>query len=371
VAAVRRRRVVLTGLAVTAGVAVLTLAYRFASALVLSLALALPTTESSFIPFLADVAQEGVTLAADGRWLDADIYRPARPVGGLVLVHGLSASGRRHAELVRLARLLARHRQLVLVPHFEGLASFWLSGREVQEIRAAVRHLGGLTASVGVVGFSFGAGPALLAAADVPDLRLAASFGGYADLRNVIAYITTGVHSFAGARYVQPQQEYNRWKLLASLVGIVESERDRGLLHAIAERKLADPAHDTAALEADLGAEGRAVLALVLNRQEGAVGPLLAALPLTIRQALDRLSPLAVAPRLSGRLVIAHGAADDSIPFTESLRLAGAAGHARVAIFQTFHHTGSDSGRAFWLRARDGWNLVTLADALLACGHCP
>jgi hypothetical protein len=371
VTAIRRRLVVWTSVAVTVGVVVLALTYRFGAALTFSLALALPRTETWFIPLPPAMAREEVTLAAGGRRIEADVYRPARPLAGLVLVHGLSPAGRRQADLVRFAQLLSRHGQLVLVPHFEGLATFGLSGREIDEIRAALHYLAGLTSSVGVAGFSFGAGPALLAAADVPDLRLAASFGGYADLRHVITYVTTGVHSFDDVRYVQPQQEYNRWKLLALLLGVVENERDHRLLRGIAERKLISPTQDTAGLESDLGAEGQRVLALVRNRHEDAVGPLLAALPRGVSQALDRLSPLATVSRLAGRLVIAHGAADDSIPFTESLRLAGAAGgHARVAIFHTFHHTGSDSGHAFWPRVRDGWNLVALADALLVCRHC-
>ena len=85
-----------------------------------------------------------------------------------------------------------------------------------------------LSDHVGIAGFSFGAGPALLAAAEVPGLRVAGTFGGYADLRRVIAYITTGVHSFGGRRYAQRPEEYNRWKLLALLTGFLENERDRG-----------------------------------------------------------------------------------------------------------------------------------------------
>src|SRR5438445_12762094 len=69
--------------------------------------------------------------------------------------------------------------------------------------------------SIGVAGLSFGAGPALLAAADVPDLALVASFGGYADLRAVILYPTTGIHQFRRRRYVQAPEAYNRLQRLA------------------------------------------------------------------------------------------------------------------------------------------------------------
>jgi pimeloyl-ACP methyl ester carboxylesterase len=216
--------------------------------------------------------EEVAVETGDGR-LVADLYRPAAPRGALVLVHGLSRAGRRHPDLVRLARLLARHRRLVLVPQFEGMVAFRPSGREVDEVAAALRALAARATGVGVVGFSFGAGPALLAAARAPGLSLTASFGGYAELDGVIAYLTTGVHAFGGRRHARPQEEYNRWKLLALLAGFAEDEHDRGRLDGIAERKLADPGADTGALEAGLGPGGHAILALVRNRREDAVAP--------------------------------------------------------------------------------------------------
>ncbi len=361
------RRLYLAGLAAAAGLAVLLLALRFGPAATLSLTLALPASEASRVLFLPEPIREEVVLAAASRSIPADLYRPAKPRGALLLVHGLSRAGRRHAELVRFARLLARHGKLVLVPEFAGLVAFRLSGTEIDEIRGALRYLTGLSDAVGIAGFSFGAGPALLAAAEFPDVRLVGSFGGYADLENVIAYVTTGVHTFGGRRYAQRQEEYNRWKLLALLVGFVEGARDRALLGALAARKLENPATDTRELAAPLGGEGRAVLRLVLNRQEDAVAMLLADLSPRTRQALASLSPRAVVPRLRGRVLIAHGVADDSIPFTESLRLAEAAGdRAHLAILHTFHHTGP---QPFWpsLRARveDAWSLLHLADDLL------
>jgi dipeptidyl aminopeptidase/acylaminoacyl peptidase len=97
------------------------------------------------------------------------------------------------------------------------------------------------------------------------------------------------------------------------------------------------------------------------------VAPLLAGLPAGARAAMRRLSVLPVVPRLPGRLVIAHGAADASIPFTESLRLAQATdGRAEAIILETFEHTGPDAARpALTGRARDAVHLLGLADALL------
>lgn len=344
------------------------LALRWGPAVTFSAALAVPAVDAWLSPLLPRITTSEITIDVAGRPLRADVYRPATPRAGIVLVHGLSRAGRRHPELVRLARLLAERGQLVLVPQLDGLAAFRLSGTEVGEIRASADHLARLTASIGIVGFSFGAGPALLAAADVPRVDLVGSFGGYADLRHVIAYITTGAHGHGGRRYVTRQEEYNRWKLLALLVGFVDDEHDVRILGAMAERKLADPGSDTGPLERDLGAAGRAVLALVTNRHEDAVVPLLTALPLSARRALEQLSPLAAVPRISGRLLIAHGMGDDSIPFTESLRLAEAAGErARLAVLRTFHHTGAQPfWRSFADRTQDAVGLVRLADDLLA-----
>jgi fermentation-respiration switch protein FrsA (DUF1100 family) len=179
--------------------------------------------------------------------------------------------------------------------------------------------------------------------------------------------VTTGAHAFAGRRYAQRQEEYNRWKLLALLAGVFERGPDRAILAAIGERRLTNPANDTRELEAKLGPDGHAVLRLTLNRAEGAVAGLVAALSPETRRTLERMSPLASVPRVRGRLLIAHGEGDDSIPFTESLRLAEAAGgRARLAILHSFHHTGP---QPVWgsLRDRvgDGWNLMRLVDGLL------
>jgi dienelactone hydrolase len=323
-------------------------------ALALALALAFPAAET-WLPG-ADVVREEVQIPFAGRMVPADLYRSARPSGTILLVHGLSAAGRRQPDLARLARLLARQGPLALVPQFDSLAAFKLDGREVAAIVAALDYAAGVARPVAVAGFSFGAGPALLAAAERPGIRLAGSFGGYADLRAVITFVTTG----AGA------EPYNRWKLLQLLSGLVAEAGDRAKLDAIARAKLANPLEDTSRREAELDTAGRAVLALVHNHRAAAVSGLLAGLSSDTHAALDRLSPLSVMPRLRGRALIAHGRADSSIPYTESVRLAEAA-DTQAVILTTFHHTGPLSLLEL---ARsgvpDGWKLVDLAGALLS-----
>jgi len=363
---VSRRATLLAAALLVASLALVAATFRFGGTLAFTLALAVPATEAWRGPFVQPVAREEIAFAAAGRTLVADLYRPARPRRAILLVHGLSTFGRRQPDLARFARLLAAEGQLVLVPDFPGLIAFRLGGREVEEIGAALDHLAARGLPLAIAGFSFGAGPALLAAAERPGVRLVGSFGGYADLRHVIAFITTGAHAYGQQRYVQRQEEYNRWKLLGLLVGFVEDARDRAMLDALSTRKLANPSEDTGALETGLGAESRRVLALVRNRSEAEVAPLLARLSPRAREALGRLSPLASVSRIRSRLLIAHGAGDDSIPFTESLRLADAAG-TRAVVLETFHHTGPAPFLALLLpRARDASRLFGLADRLLA-----
>jgi hypothetical protein len=336
-------------------------------ALTLSLALAAPSAEPVLRPFSREPTRVQINVPVPDGQMDADLYRPSRPRSTMVLVHGLSAAGREHPDLTRLARLLASRGIAVLVPHFAGMADFTLSGRETLEVAAALAYARELGVPIGVAGFSFGAGPALLAAAAAPDVRVAGSFGGYADLRHVIRYITTGVHEVDGRRYEQTPEPYNRWKLLAMLAGFIHDADERAALRTIVERRLADPSDDTTALEAALGPTATAMVALVRARDDRELDLRFASLPREAQEAIAALSPADAARRLRSRLVLAHGADDASIPFTESLHLRAIAGaRARVAVLRTFHHTGP---RAMWTDvadlAADGWDLFRVIDALI------
>ena len=303
----------------------------------------------------------------------ADLYRPGGPPrGGLVLVPGLSRQGKDHPAFQRLARSLARAGFLVLAPDFPGLRAFHVSEGDVPTIVNAVQALraqGGRP--TGVLGFSFGAGPALLAAAD-PAIRdqvaVVGSFGGYWDLANVIGFITTGWFEEDGQWRQAAQQSYNRWKLLAALVPYLADPGARTRLQRLAERKLANPGEDVRADLGKLGVEGWRLLALVENRQRDRVADLLASLTPAMRERLRRLSPSTAVGGVKARLLIAHGRDDDSIPYTESVRLARAAPTlGRLVIFDGFAHAFPSEGgwRSRLRQARDVERLVLLLDDLL------
>lgn len=339
---------------------------RLGSAHLFALDLLIP----GWIPTVQPVSREA--WAPDG--IPNDRYRPGVQVrGGLVLVPGLSRTGKDHPAFRHLATSLARKGFLVLAPDFPGLRRFHVSEDDVHTIVRAVQTLRAeAPPPIGILGFSFGAGPALLAAAD-PAIRervnLVGSFGGYWDLADVIGFVTTGWYEEDGHWRQRAQQSYNRWKLLAALAPYAEDSKERERLQRLVDRKLANPDEDVSAEAAKLGVEGRQLLALVENRERERVTGLLASLSPRLRERLHRLSAASAIGQVRARLFIAHGRDDDSIPYTESIQLARAAPNlGRLVIFDGYTHTLPSEGG--WLtrlrQAQDVERLVLLLDDLLA-----
>src|SRR5206468_1544315 len=105
---------------------------RFGSAGLFTLALAAPVFDERWIaPWYAVPAIEEVGVPVGAATLRADLYRPRNLRAAVLLVHGLSPAGKRHPQLVRLARVFTRQGFMVMVPHFDGLAMFRLTGREI------------------------------------------------------------------------------------------------------------------------------------------------------------------------------------------------------------------------------------------------
>jgi pimeloyl-ACP methyl ester carboxylesterase len=154
-------------------------------------------------------SRESVMFPGGGRTMAATLYRSASASGGaaVILIHGVNEQGKDDPRIVWLADLLARAGFTVLTPDFLGFKSLTLRTSDVEELVASVLYLatrsdGERPRRIGLIGFSYGAGPALVAAADarVRDrVQFVVSFGGYYNLVNVITFITTGYYEFEGA----------------------------------------------------------------------------------------------------------------------------------------------------------------------------
>ncbi len=277
----------------------------------------------------------------------ADLYHPLalRHPSGLVLVHGLSPQGKDDPRLAQAARLLARTGFRVAVPTIPGLTGLRLRPEDAEPVVAAIRALEGEDSSrrVTVLGVSVGAGPALLAAADprVADrVGMVLSLGGYASTVELLRYFLTGAYVYRGVSgRGAPQPEAARLFLRENLDLLGDGE-DRQKLRAWLSESGASP-------PTTLSPEGAAVMRLVENRDPARVETLVRALPPGLQRLLARLSPEEAVPRVRARLFLVHGRNDPAVPFTESLRLADAAGKAgtRLVVAGMLQHVEPGEGR--------------------------
>jgi pimeloyl-ACP methyl ester carboxylesterase len=290
--------------------------------------------------------------------LAAHVWRPAggAPWPALVLVHGLTPEGRDDGRLGWAAELLARAGLRVVVPDLPALRRQQLRPEDAGAVAAA---LGVARRPAAIVAVSVGVRPAVAAAADpavAARVRLVLSLGGYAEARELVRYFTTGAYALGelGGR-VQFDPALAR-AFMGLNLDLVRDPADRAAVAA---------ALQGGSLPGTAGAEARAVLALLENRDPARVDALLAALPAETRALLDALSPARLVGRLPSRLVLVHGRDDPAIPFTESLRLAAAANprRTRLVLVDLFAHV--EGRRPGWRQLRDLLGLWTAVYELL------
>jgi len=265
-----------------------------------------------------------------------DLYWPPGAEAALVLVPGVVPEGKDDPRLVELAQTLVRARFAVLVPDIVNLRAQQVSPEDARAIAAAIAWLAGCgepggVASVGVIAISYAAGPAILAALrpdTAPRVRFLVAIGGYYDVEAVVTFFTTGY--FRTGPY-QPWQQgepnaYGKWVFIAANAERLDDPGDRAALAAMAERKLNDLEADVADLEAGLGPQGRAVTALLDNRDPDRVPALIDNLPEAVRGDLAALDlSRRDLSQLEARLLLVHGRDDPIIPSTESQAVAAAA----------------------------------------------
>jgi len=311
--------------------------------------------ELARIPALAPAVEH---LIAEPRAGDADVagvpttlVRPARrgPWPALVFVNGVTARGRHHPEVQRLARALARAGYVTAVPDLPGLSSGELTQRLVRaavavtaETAARTDVLGG---RAGLFGVSLGASVALLAAED-PELRDSVSVVGglapYANLANVLRLATTGTYADRGRLLEYRASETLTLVAARSIVAGLPEQPDRGrvskLLPAITD-EVHDPLHDLETLRpGEFTRPARTVVELLVNRDPDRFDELYAALPTHMREEIERLSPLTGAARLRAPVELASAPRDGYFPLEESRALLRVLPAARLTVTSALAH---------------------------------
>jgi acetyl esterase/lipase len=324
-----------------------------------------PESDGPIAERLPDPLVERMSFEAAGRTVIADVYRPARRGRhpGIVLNHGVAAGGMNDLRLVNFADALARTGYVALVPEFVNLKEFRVRPSDVDEVVGSFEYLRGRPDvrpdRVGIFGFSYAGGLAMLAANDpaiADDVRFCFLLGSYYDLRSIVTYATTG-HFLENGEWVYMEPRHTgKWAFLKNMLELVEDGRDRALLSRIAGAKLADESSDVSAVADSLGEEGGHLYALMTNEDPERAGELIDSLSPGLLEYFDALSLPGNIDNVTARLIIAHGRDDNLMPYTESLALAenvprGASVHLRI--LESFQHVdlefSGDSGLTGWI----------------------
>ncbi|HEY6011595.1 MAG TPA: hypothetical protein VIX18_09000 [Nitrospirota bacterium] len=290
---------------------------------------------------ISDPERMPVTIPTGKKVIHADLYRPKKNgrLVPLLLVHGVDAAGKANKQLVLLAEDLARAGFMVLVPDFEGLKTLHVRISDAEDVLRCFRYLTGVRNAAPrgcIMGIGYGAGPALLAAADRrirDEVSVVSTFGGYADLRNVMLFGLTGAYEYGSHRgYAKPDASF-RWIFAYRNLDLLRSESDRETLLKIIEKRNHYEVPAAQSLAGSLGPEGRSLHDFLANDDPGRFAQLYEKLPPAVREQVYQLSPSRAIPHITASFIIVHGMDDFMIPYTESMRLADAVkGSGRVQL---------------------------------------
>jgi pimeloyl-ACP methyl ester carboxylesterase len=263
---------------------------------------------------------------------------------GIVLVPGVVPDGKDDPRLVALAYTLARLQFAVLTPDLAGLRHYQVRKSDVLEVADALRYLVSQPdwapqGRAGVAGFSYGAGPVLLATLQ-PEVREQVRFivtlGGYYDLHSIVTYFTTGYFRGESGNqwFYQRPNPYIKWVFTQSNADLLEHAEDRAVLSELARRMTNGAGAEPESRVHRLKPDAQALLALLTNEDPARVPALIAQLPPRIRDELDGLNPAVQdLSHFRAQAILLHGRSDTMIPYTESVALAAALPPERVQLF--------------------------------------
>jgi pimeloyl-ACP methyl ester carboxylesterase len=266
----------------------------------------------------------------------------------VVFVNGVTRRGRFHPTVRRLATGLARTGHLTLVPDLPGLGIGELTPRTVDRlvaVAAAALRRPDAHGRVSFVGVSAGGSLALVAAAD-PQLcervAVVAAVAPYVDLPDMVRLATTGFHRERGRLVRYRVEPFVSLVAARALAASLPSGRDRRILLSML-RSVPDASETPLASFRQgrgprLGPDGRALAALLRNRDPRRFDAVFAALPPSLRAAARRLSPILVAHRLCSPVELISAPHDKYFPPAESRALARVAPDARLTLSSTLQH---------------------------------
>jgi dienelactone hydrolase len=254
-------------------------------------------------------------------------FREDRPTGNAIVVaHGVHREGIDERRLVPFSRALARTGHVVLTPELAELADYRITERGVDVIRDAVldvlrRGEHAESERVGLIGFSFAGGLALVAASD-PEVRrhlaYVTSVGGHHDLGRVLRFLVQNeVETPSGTRAAKAH-EYGLVVLLYGYLDRFVPEIDRNVMRDAVKAWLEEdrPRARKLAAARKTPESGRLWTLLEEGRVQ-TLAPEIAAVLAEKSRELTALSPRGRLDDIEAPVYLLHGTHDAVIPPSE------------------------------------------------------
>jgi pimeloyl-ACP methyl ester carboxylesterase len=316
---------------------------------------------------LAEVTESGAGTAAAGMFtrepqleesnvagVQSTVARPAGdgPWPAVVFLTGVDELGRSNERVRAAARGLARGGFVVFLPDLEGLRESAV-GTDVVDgaaryTLAAAQHHHTEGDDVALVSVSMGASLALLVAGDERTRAAVSTVIGvapYADIRTVLMLATTG-HYRAGDGEIRPyprNAKLQRTVVLSALQAIRSERVPPHIVERLRSEVQASP-DPLAPLRSlrdgplPLPGDLSAVLDLLLETDPARFEERYAALGGTVRDQLERLSPIETAASISARVYLATSPRDTYFPPSETQRLVRVVPEGRALVTDALDH---------------------------------
>jgi acetyl esterase/lipase len=282
----------------------------------------------------------------------ATVFCPIRGRGrwpAALVVPGVTRAGRHHPALVRLGRGLAAAGYLVFVVEPEGLTRGELTPLVLERVKAAAlaaaEHPRARGGAVALAGVSAGGTLALLAAA-LPEVRenvsAVVALAPCCDVVEAIRLVSTGTYRAGEAVTRYEPGDFFKLVIARSTVAWLEEGPDR---EALRDRLLALPEYGPDPLgilrswpRERLAPPARAVVELLANRDPVCFGTLYAALPASLREAAEALSPVCAADRIAAPVELVAARADKYLPLADARAFAARCPRVRLTVLDTLAH---------------------------------
>jgi acetyl esterase/lipase len=278
------------------------------------------------------------------------VVRPSSkpPWPALVFANGATSQGRKHPLVRRLAWGLGWAGYLTYVPDLPGIAAGELTPASLE---AGIAVLSEAAASeqahgrVAVAGISTGATLSLLAASSpqvAGRVSVIAAVAPFTDLQKVIMLATTGRYPGSNGLESYTPPPYLLVALTRSLAATLPGgpARDRlcAELRALDGNSIEPLAPFLRRAADELGPDGAAIHALLVNREPARFDELFAATPEATRTAVRALSPALAAVRADVRTEILCAPRDTYFPIDEAFALRGLSPSVRVTVTSMLGH---------------------------------